>query len=1334
MVQVSILIRPTTAYHHPNKIDHLLIDSADRLETIQEKYSTAGSTTRLYYGDHELPLNSSIGSHNFDDKAILECCRSPALSAALTAVLKDFEQIKKLPPLDRTMERLIDILQLPPLVKRDPNHEIWENGAWNNDRLKTRTINLATIKKVLQRQERYNVHDLPKCNDCRSLYEALEKHKVWTAGGNNHDPSSRSISKTQAHIFKPRKKDGNPSTNYLLVEEKLRLQQQIRLEFSNGMNFTPGYETPPEDWLEEFVRRDHERHGHGSSTGRNDSTDPYLAYLGESPLRGNTTSRSNGERSNNTNGTPSASRGASYTPQYASGPFAVLATLQLAMHSKHPQSNGRRLLTLTEDQLKRMAQPICRSNLYDKGRIRGRNAFACVDGLIEKQLIRKEIVRDTEKWGLLPDGEVMGEKCSNFESAVTHVVPLRDIADPLLKSNTNLALCFDSREDVHLLERLKFCCDDDRVPYVEKDLPAGDYLFIDQSRPKEYVLPLIIERKSWSDLADSCLGKGRAHSRLDCVKLGPGGCSGSCQLCKMKRCGCRRILFIIEGERCLGSDSSHRSAKKCTKNNCCSACKLLSERHDVTQDVLEGVLNRLQLEHGCFIHYTKSYNETISSLFDTRILLQNEPNTRFGEPLSYELYASNARRQNTATNMGLDGTLPTRAQDLNFETLAALVGSCKWDCELVSSLYVEINPDQAREDQPSNQRKSNNISDEIVIDLDTSNEHEGFSTTSSARSNKRRRKENNNMICLDDSDSDNEVSFITTIRGGGGNGGGPSSDDEIDLTGESQETIDPFSNLSRFNKDRQTKSFESDSSSSDDSIDLLLNKPSVSKNSYASMRNDRLISSEPKIAKQLQYSKEDSSLNKQPHVLRESSSSLFTSMIADGRNRTKRNANEMNTDRVAVHSIDGTHPLLILHGWDDYDRQFYQRLDKLWKVLYMCSSEQMESRLNSHIQESGLPFVRRRSLTRFTLWMQLTIGVQIRSVQMKRFADEIKLHFGQRNNSAGGIGSLPLPPRPPASVSTRKVHHSSPAALQPPRRNSPGNSTLRPTITTNMAADIALIQAWERRRPDESDDEHRHRRGNPPDNVCDAFGRVGDERLLQEPLKPPSIERSIGRNRISGVATTASSGKKPSFSNTEADLVREARLRRFETTSIPSRQEKLPCTWSCQRCTLENRFADDFCSACDGPKTMSLVKPVAISSARLPSSYHPDQSKSSSNVWADDSKALPGLKRVARCGACGNEGHNRANATEFNCSAYYDEREVERRDKIRRKRDETLAAEQSKIRAIEKQSVTAEQLQEGLLKQIEELKRNNELAEDLRKDELKRSKQKVQRLQKRQNL
>ena len=79
-VQVSINVRPTQGYHYPNKIDHIQIDSFQRLEVIQEKFQTTGSTTRLYYGRHELPLNSSIGSHNFDDNAMIECCRSPEMS------------------------------------------------------------------------------------------------------------------------------------------------------------------------------------------------------------------------------------------------------------------------------------------------------------------------------------------------------------------------------------------------------------------------------------------------------------------------------------------------------------------------------------------------------------------------------------------------------------------------------------------------------------------------------------------------------------------------------------------------------------------------------------------------------------------------------------------------------------------------------------------------------------------------------------------------------------------------------------------------------------------------------------------------------------------------------------------------------------------------------------------------------------------------------------------------------------------------------------------------------------------------------------------------------
>ena len=302
----------------------------------------------------------------------------------------------------------------------------------------------------------------------------------------------------------------------------------------------------------------------------------------------------------------------------------------------------------------------------------------------------KEIVRNTEiggeieKWGLSPEGESLGQHCAEFHRAVDHVVPIKRINEGKSgKSNTNLALCLDTREDVHLLERMKMCCEDENVPFTEKELPAGDYLFLEQSGGQDYVLPLVVERKSWSDLADSCLGKGRAMNRLDCVSLGSNECAGNCQICKMKRSGCAQIMFIIEGERCLGRDGTQRSVKKCTRENCCSVCKQLTERHGhgVTQDVLEGVLHRIQIEHGCLIHYTKSYNETIQSLFDMRILLQSEPKCLQGKTQSYESYASNSQSRN-ANKFGQLLPRPSSVQELNVEEVLALVGDV-WDVDTV---------------------------------------------------------------------------------------------------------------------------------------------------------------------------------------------------------------------------------------------------------------------------------------------------------------------------------------------------------------------------------------------------------------------------------------------------------------------------------------------------------------------------------------------------------------------------------------------------------------------------------------------------------------------------
>ena len=97
-------------------------------------------------------------------------------------------------------------------------------------------------------------------------------------------------------------------------------------------------------------------------------------------------------------------------------------------------------------------------------------------------------------------------------------------------------------------------------------------------------------------------------------------------------------------------------------------------------------------------------------------------------------------------------------------------------------------------------------------------------------------------------------------------------------------------------------------------------------------------------------------------------------------------------------------------------------------------------------------------------------------------------------------------------------------------------------------------------------------------------------------------------------------------------------------------------------------------------------------------------------------------------------GHNRSNATDDNCPAYFDEKEIKRREDQKRKKELAILREEQRIARLEQDEKNAERLRADFLRQAEELNQAVARTGELRKEEIKKSKQKVQRMQKRQNL
>lgn len=549
MVLLTIRIRPQRGYTFANNSLQQInnVDSSERLETIVEQLNTSGSM-RLFYKGTELPLNSSLATHNVHNGNVLETCSSPVLSAVLSAVIADLERVQSLPEDQRNrskLQPLLDHVQLSP--------DDWETQRWSFDSTKRRGICLKFIKKVLQRNDRFASLNVPACATLEQLHAFLSQTVFLS-------------DTTLSRAFAPRNRNGQPTLCWTLLQHKLDT-------YNNMMS---AQQERNEDPIQAFVQAENDRHAaillaSTATTNNNDdtSTDAATNRTLATPRRTPRPTRSLPNLNSTT--TPNTvcfschqeratclcldascpfysqlscracfaenhpvplrhhheriplhdARARrvekAYCPEFASGGFCVLCALAVDVHC----------LSLTEGQLKANAQPWCRSNLYDR-QARGRSAFACVDGLAERRLIRKEVIpgvgreEQRAKYSLLPKGEALAKCCLAFRQSLKSVTvndnmiadrktALGESFDNDSNSNNNpISLIVDTREDATLAGRLKEKCHALHVHFQERALPAGDYIFTTRVGSSERVLPLVIERKTWSDLADCAVSSAYA--------------------------------------------------------------------------------------------------------------------------------------------------------------------------------------------------------------------------------------------------------------------------------------------------------------------------------------------------------------------------------------------------------------------------------------------------------------------------------------------------------------------------------------------------------------------------------------------------------------------------------------------------------------------------------------------------------------------------------------------------------------------------------------------------------------------------------------------------------
>ncbi len=1205
MVQVTLRCRPKNGYHYVGKIKSVTLDSSARLELLLQRSTTAsggrgGQPTSahdaLYLDGRKLPLNTAIATHNLEENVILETCKSPVMSAVLTAVMKDLDRIqKKINPRQRNRETLGPLLQLPPEYLTDEEHDSFWKTQWDNETIKSRKICLAIMKMVLQRDDRYAIHDLDPSIDCNSLYENMQE--VWNYEDQNGIRNGgRKAFNSNRHLFKPQtKRTGKPSTLWTLVHYKHQQQIKIAATYDIQLGRNDSTINGSEDALEEFIRLDSMRHENGGRNGAEQAVqNTTTASQGtRNRRRGN----QNPQLSNTTEAVPTAAATVvvpnsnrrrapkDYCPVFQSGPFAILCALMESVEGE----NGRRQLSLTETRLKKLAQPRCRANLYDKQTSRSRNAFQCMVPLVSKGLLKKEMADRQENglWMFEAEGEKLGRECLKFEKAFNSIVPPHVIED----SNGNDTghrsirmplLVIDDREDPHFRARLRELCEDDHIENEERSLPAGDYLFIQRSQSDgENVIPIIIERKSWSDLADSVNGKGRQKRRLDCVKIGTNWSrceQGNCQLCKMKRSGCAQIMFIIEGTRCHGRDI-HRST--CTAEKRCQQCRALQERHDVdmTQDKLEKVLHRLQVEHGCYVHFTRSYNETIFSLFTIRNFLQD------GGSFASSLYSkiSHANITNATTNL------------LSYEDFCSNAGSSRTSLK-----------DTAQKKGRVVEWEASDLADKI---LDKS-------------CHWKTRFEQELMGMEEDNEISQKKRSASSIENSDEGEAGPKRKRRaIDIEREREMKFIFESQESAINLEDSDEEGNPNNGEGGDQSIIEIQESQGSIHILDESQDDSVM-----ILDELQDESQDSIKIVDPIDDQEDANRYIT------------DTNDVPGERANVVPNRATDmcTLLLIKGWDDYEKKRSSVVDKFWQKVYSDyrsaltqnlipanTTSDPSTEVLDGLKQAGVSaetYVRRRMFISVTLWMQVKLGVNVRTVEREMYAMAMKEGWNGNGNVNYNLlidnnNQLGRPATEHQTITSNERMQEAATPL----RGETVNDVRHTPLTSNRhnEVDNNLLSVRGPQRPSPSS------AGRIKPNAHSSSHDQSSSRRLQ--LREARLLRFGGGSESETRSTVCNRGRNPHIAG---DAIANTSQRdENEVDEIVYEQNSNDATWQCSLCTFENDNFHAFkCESC-----FQGMNPFMDDTHVTP------QTLITSSTWQCSECTLENDISVTKCDACSND-------------------------------------------------------------------------------------------------